>query len=380
MGLEVAFCAGEASGDLNGAFLASELKKLRGDLTLWGTGGPKMRDAGVDITIDTTDGGTISISQALKSLPSTAVRYLRLRSALLRRPPDLFVPIDFGAFNIRMAQIAHKNGIPVVYYFPPSSWRRRPRNADKLKACGGKVITPFSWSAEFLQSQGIDARWVGHPLVDIVKPERDRDRFLDEHGLSASLPTICLLPGSRAHELKEHLQPMIGTARIMDHELGGAQFVIGALGPGIRQMVEKLASESGPAIRVVEGQTYDCIAHSDFLITKSGTATLEAAILGTPMLIVYRGTAIMRFEFLFRKSVLENFIGMPNIVADRGVCPELINEAVTAEKMADISLSLMRDEARLAKMRSELAGVRERLGEPGAVARAAEAVLEMAGL
>lgn len=380
MGLEVAFCAGEASGDLNGAFLAAELKKLRGDIAMWGAGGPKMRDAGVDITVDMTGGGTISISEALKSLPRIATKYFGLRGALLWRRPDVFVPIDFGAFNTRIGQIARKNGIPVVYYFPPSSWRRRPRNAEKLKACGGKVITPFPWSAEFLRSEGIDARWVGHPLVDIVKPVQDRGKFLDNLGLSRSTPTICLLPGSRAHELKEHLGPMIGAARIIHHELGGAQFVIGAWGPGIRRMVGRLESESGPAIQVVEGMTYDCIAHSDFLITKSGTATLEAAILGTPMLIVYRGTAIMRLEFMFRKSVLEDFIGMPNIIADRGVCPELINADVTAEKLADISLSLMRDDARLAKMRSELAAVKKQLGEPGAVTRAAQAVLEMTGL
>jgi lipid-A-disaccharide synthase len=294
------------------------------------------------------------------------------------------VPIDFGAFNIRLGQIAHRNGIRVVYYLPPSSWRRRPKNADKLLACGGSVITQFAWSAEALRSQGVDARFVGHPLVDIVKPKANRAEFLREIGLSETLPTIGLLPGSRMHEIQEHLMPMIGCAGIIHEKLGGAQFVIGAANRG-DLMREKVAaasagSSSFPEIKVVENRTYDCMAHSDFLVTKSGTATLEAAILGVPMIIIYKGSAIMRFEFLFRKAILEDYIGLPNIVAGRGVCPEFINEDVTAEKMADVSLSFLTNDDELARMRIDLIGVRKELGEAGAVRRAAEALLDMGGL
>lgn len=384
MGVSVAVSAGEASGDLNGAHLVCELNALRPGLSFWGAGGPKMRQAGVRIAVDTTGGGTISISETVKTAPVIVARYFRMRWGLLRRRPDLFIPIDFGAFNIRLGQIAHKNGIPVVYYFPPSSWRRRPRNAPRLLACGGKVITPFPWSAEVLRAAGVDARFVGHPLLDVVKPSVGREDFLNEFGLRDSVPIIGLLPGSRSHELSEHLGPMIGCAETMDRELGGAQFVIGAANriKVIQRAIDAAArgKKDFPTIRIVQGRTYDCMAHSDFLVAKSGTATLEAAILGTPMLIVYRGTGIMRLEFLFRKSVLEDFIGMPNIVADRGVCPELINEDVTAEKLADISLGIMRDEGRLLTMRRELGEVRKRLGEPGAVTRAARAAMEMGGL
>ena len=381
VGLSIAISAGETSGDLNGAHLIEELKKLRGDLHIWGAGGSAMREAGAEIVVDMAGGGTIGIAETLKSLPGVAVKYHQLRRELLRRRPDVFVPIDFGAFNIRLAQIAYKNGIPVVYYFPPSSWRRCPKNASKLLACGGKVITPFPWSAEFLASQGVDARFVGHPLIDIVKPSMEKSAFLCELGLSDSLPTIGLLPGSRSHEIREHLMPMIDCAQIMHRELGGAQFVIGAANRSA-QMREKIAEvsrgkESFPEIRVVERRTYDCMAASDLLIATSGTATLEAAIMGIPMMIIYCGSAIMRFEFLFRKSILENYIGMPNIVADRGVCPELINEDVTPEKLADIALSLFGNEDRISKMKSELSDVKNKIGSPGAAGRAARAVLEM---
>jgi lipid-A-disaccharide synthase len=380
----IAICAGESSGDLNGAHLAKAIANIEPGASLWGAGGPKMREAGVDVAVSMTGGGTIGIAESLKSLPAIAVKYHRMRWLLLKRRPDLFVPIDFGAFNIRLAQIARAHGIPVVYYFPPSSWRKQPRNSAKLIACGGKVVTPFPWSADLLSQAGVDARFVGHPLIDIVKPAVPREQFLGELGLSESMPTIGLLPGSRAHEIREHLACMIGCAEILHRDLGGAQFIVGAAW-GAQRMRSQIAAMSVgksdfPAIRVVEGRTYDCMAASDLLITASGTATLEAAIMGVPMVIIYRGSAIMRLEFAFRKSVLEDFIGMPNIVAGRGVCPELINDDVTPEKLADIARTLLTDGEALSEMKAELEEVRFRLGEPGAVDRAARAVLEMGEL
>jgi len=372
----IVLSAGEASGDLNGAFLVRELRKLRPDLRFWGAGGSRMREAGVEIAVDMAGGGTIGVFETVKSAPAVCARYFAMRRRLLRQPPDLFVPIDFGAFNVRLAQVLRKRGVSVVYYYPPSSWRRRPRNAAKLMACGGKVITPFPWSAEYLSAAGLDARYVGHPLVDIARPAVDRSTFLREIGLDESLPVIGLLPGSRGHELKEHIPPMIGCAGIMDRELGGAQFIVAAApgsGKWIRDRID-------PMVRVIEGRAYDCMAASDLLISKSGTATLEAAVIGTPMVIVYRGTAIMRLEYRLRKSELEDFIGMPNIVLDRGACPELLNEDVTAEKLADVALSILGDKGTLSAMRNSLREVKRRLGECGAVERAARALLEMGDL
>jgi len=384
VGVSIAVSAGEASGDLSGAGLVSEVARLRDDVRFWGMGGARLRQAGVEIVADASDGGTIGVSETLKTLPAVALRYLRMRSALLSRRPDLFVPVDFGAFNVRLGQIAHSRGISVVYYFPPSSWRRRLRNASKLIACGGKVITPFPWSAELLSAAGVDARFVGHPLLDIVKPTVGRAEFFRELGLDESLPTIGLLPGSRAHEISEHVGPMIGCAEVIHREMGGAQFVVAAANrvSEIERTLARasLGSSSSPVVRVVQARTYDCMAHSDMLISKSGTATLEAAILGTPMVIVYRGTGVMRIEFLFRKSVLEDHIGMPNIVAGRGICPELIGSEVTAARLASVALDVLRDADRVAGMRRELGEVKRKLGEPGGTQRAARALLEMGGL
>ncbi len=378
----IAICAGESSGDLNGACLVEALRGIDPSLRFWAAGGPKLRDAGVDVAVDMSGSGTIGIAATVKSAPSIMLRYFEMRRLLLHRRPDLFIPIDFGAFNVRLAQIAHSNGIPVVYYYPPSSWRRRPRNASKLLACGGRVITPFPWSAEMLTAAGVDARFVGHPLLDIVKPTCSREAFLTELGLDPSVTTIGLLPGSRAHEIREHLPRMTACAQILHGDLGSVQFLVGAAWGAQRMLdqIEHADEDYFPPIRVLEGRTYDCMAASDLLITASGTATLEAAILGVPMVIIYRGTPVMRFEYQLRKSILEDFIGMPNIVADRGVCPELINEDVTPEKLASIAMSILADDDRLNRMKNDLREVALRLGQPGALNRAARLALEMGGL
>ena len=362
----------------------SEFTKVESGITVWGAGGHRMRDAGVEILADATGGGTIGVLESLKVVPRLALRYSLLKKELLRRRPDLFVPIDYGAFNIPLARFAHQQGIRVVYYFPPSSWRRTARGAHRLRACGGRVVTPFPWSAEALAGEGLDARFVGHPLLDIAKPSCDKAQFAEELELSKSVPIIGLLPGSRTHEISGHLRPMIGCARILHRELGGAQFVVAAAhdADALQRRIDKLASDTAdaPAIRVVENRTYDCMAHSELLITTSGTATLEAAIIGTPMVIVYRGSALLRFEFLFRKAVVENHIGLPNIIAGRRICPELIGGEVTGPKLAGAALDLLRSKENTAEMKSSFAGIRDTLGEPGAVERAARAVLEMGGL
>ncbi|MFQ3549279.1 MAG: hypothetical protein SNJ70_05975, partial [Armatimonadota bacterium] len=178
----IALCAGEASGDLHGANLVNAMKKIHSPIDFWGCGGKRMRSAGVDLCVDLTSGGTIGVVSTIKTLPVMFSAYMKFKSALIKKHPDLFIPIDFGAFNTRIARRAVENGIDVVYYIPPSSWRKNPRNADTLISCGGKAITPFPWSAEKLKVQGVDARFYGHPLIDIVKPQSDKKDLLVEIG------------------------------------------------------------------------------------------------------------------------------------------------------------------------------------------------------
>lgn len=380
----IAISAGEASGDLYGAHLVTALRKILPESHFWGAGGPRLRDAGVDIKLDTTNGGAIGIWASLKLVPELVHGYIQFRKMLLSRRPTLFIPIDFGAFNLRLAQVVAKRNIPVVYFIPPSSWRKQPRNAKKLKAAGGKVITPFKWSAEYLKREGVDARWVGHPLLDIAKPSADRETLINDFGLDDSYPIIGLLPGSRKHEIAEHMPAMISCAEKISRELGRAQFLI-PIGIDnqkiLAQMNTIINKMSGNLdIKVIQHRTYDCMAVCDILICKSGTTTLEAAIIGTPMIIVYRGTLIMRMEYRLRKHEIEGFIGLPNLITGREVCPEFLNEAVTGENLARAALDILSNESAIMQMREALANIRAQLGEPGAIDRAAKTILEMSGL
>ncbi|MGQ9454502.1 MAG: lipid-A-disaccharide synthase [Armatimonadota bacterium] len=380
----IAISAGEASGDLYGAHLVTALRKILLEAYFWGVGGSRLREAGVDITLDTTDGGAIGIWASLKLMPELVHGYVHFRKMLLCRRPALFIPIDFGAFNLRLAQVAAKRNIQVVYFIPPSSWRKQPRNAKKLKAAGGKVITPFKWSAEHLRRKDIDARWVGHPLLDIAKPSADKAILIREFGLNDSYPIIGLLPGSRKHEIAEHLPAMISCAEKISRELGRTQFLV-PIGIDNQQILAHVNAAINKIsrnldIKVIQHRTYDCMAVCDLLICKSGTTTLEAAIIGTPMIIVYRGTMIMRTEYKLRKHEIEGFIGLPNLIAGSEVCPEFLNEAVTGENIARAALDIISNESAKVQMREALASIREQLGQPGAIDRTAKTILEMSGL
>lgn len=384
MTCSIALVAGETSGDLHAAHLAAAIFRQREDVRFWGAGGLAMREAGVEIVEQMTGGGTIGVAESVKTLPAMLLRFVRLRRELLRRRPDLFVPVDFGAFNIPLAKAAREHGIEVVYYIPPSSWRRRLRGVERLRTCGGKVVTPFPWSARLLSEAGLEARFVGHPLLDIVQPSVDRAGFEAELGLVGARPLVALFPGSRRHEVLEHIGPMLDAARAIYQEMPAARFVVSAAWQPER-IEERIASVSRrlpdfPPVVAVRRRAYDCMASADLMITSSGTATLEAAILGVPMIIVYRGTPVMRLEFIMRRAVVEDHIGLPNIVAGRRVCPEIIGGAVTGAALADTAMQLLNNGNELAAMRAALAEVRKALGEPGAVERAAKAVLEMGGL
>ncbi len=382
---QIAISAGEASGDLYGANLATCVSKLLPQARLFGGGGSRMRESGVELVIDTTGGGTMGVAESLKTLPVILSKYIRLKHEIIRRKPDLFVPIDFGAFNVRLAKALYNHhGIKVVYYFPPSSWRRRPRNAGELRECGGKVVTPFPWSADFLRAEGVDARFVGHPILDLAKPSRTKAEFFESVGLSTNYRTIGLFLGSRSHEISTHFGPTMECAQILNDRLSGAQFVVGAAGNGaaLQNRIDRYAAfrQGFPKVRVVERAGYDCMAHSDVLVVTSGTATMEAAIIGTPMIIIYRGTWVMQWEYVIRNYTVESFIGLPNIIAGRQVCPEILGSDVTGERLADEVMAIMADPDKSQSMREDFSLVRGELGEPGGLARAAKAVLELGGL
>jgi len=396
----VAIVAGDLSGDASGRALALELQRLRPDVQLWGAGGPRMRDVGVELAADLSSASAIGIAESLKLAPRLLGASRRLRRLLLERSPDVFVPIDFGAFNVGLGRFAREHGIPTIYYFPPGSWRRTKRDQSSLIAAADKIITPFPWSAELLSEAGADAVFPGHPMLDWVAPARSRPEFVKELDLREGARLIGLLPGSRAHEIAS-LLPVLVEASVKISEqmpekiaylipVGSERAARGVFQTALRLIPEKWRRHTDPddaggdtllaQYRVVVDGTYDVMAHSELLVTCSGTATLEAMVLGTPMIIVYRGSKLMKLEYLFRKGILERFFGMPNIIAGRKICPELLEDQASPEVIAKLAVEFLEKPEELERMRSELQSAKAALGEPGGTARAAGLVLEAAGL
>ncbi len=381
MAPKVVLSAGETSGDINGAALARELKKIIPGVSLAGAGGFAMKEAGVDLRVFTEGLSTIGVAEALKVLPKTLRLYHKMRRLLSEETPDLFVPIDAGAFNVRLARLAKEKGAKVIYYFPPSSWRKHLKNPAMLAPVVDHVITPFPWSRDILRSGGIDARFLGHPLLDTAVPTLTKSEFKRKYGFDESKKLVGILPGSRGHEIKCHTTEMLKAAEIVNREVP-AEFVV-CLGPKGTLAETEVAkfTKTHPylAVKCVRGETYNAMAASDYLFACSGTATLEAAIIGTPMVIVYGGTAVMLIERVFRPRAVERFIGMPNIIAEKEICPELLGKDVTAENMAECCLRLFRNKDGYEETKEALRGVRGVLGEPGAVRQSAEIIAELGG-
>ena len=368
--------AGEASGDQHAAMLGEALAE-RSPVRLVGVGQERMRQAGFELILDSTGWSAITFTQALKLIPKLFVKAKQIRGWIVRNRPDLVVLVDFGAFNVRLArQIKPGSDLKVLYYFPPRSWSRSARGYERIAHLVDRVATPFPWSAELLGEAGIDATWVGHPVIDRIAPLDDAGPLRAQLGLRPDAPVIGILPGSRPTEIRCNGPQALGAAKIIREELPDAEILL-SLAPGARaEVLERQARRAGlPDVRIARG-TRDIVRAADLVITSSGTATLEAAAAGCPMVAFYRGTALMRLELRLRRRHFTH-IAMPNIIADRRVMPEFVDDQATAPALAEAALSLLQEPDQLERMRDELLTVRDALGEPGVSGRVAEIGLEM---
>ena len=408
--------AGEASGDLHGAHLAARLRQSLPHVELYGIGSRMMCEAGVQLLYDSSAWSAIGISEAGKVFPRLLLAFRKLGNFLKANPPDVLVLIDFGFFNVRVGRKLCPPGTKVLYYLPPGSWRRNSDYAH-LKGIPDRVVTQFPWSAQSLVENGFKADFFGHPLLDITKPGLSREEFCERFGFDPQRPIIGLLPGSRKQEIENNLPALLISAARMHkaapdlqfavpmaasvnmnsvaRELKGIPWVdvesysagndsksgIGEL--SIAGRVSAIAREDGfdiptsaITVKLLPGMACDILAHSRAALVTSGTATLEAAILGCPMVIVYRGTRLAELEFKLRGKNIK-FIGMPNIILDRAACPELILKDATPARMAELMSKLIPDSPERAKMLSDLAEVKVILGSPGAINKTADVVLEL---
>ncbi|MBI1872724.1 MAG: lipid-A-disaccharide synthase [Acidobacteria bacterium] len=365
---------GEPSGDLYAAALLDELGRLDPTTRAWGFGGERLERAGCELA-GHYEGLTVTgLSEALRVLPRSLEVYRTLVARADRARPDLLVAIDFPDFNFRLARAMKRRGVPVVYYVSPQVWAWRRGRLKTMKAVADRVLVIFPFEETLYREAGIPVEFVGHPLLDLARAAEPRDRFLASLGLAASAPTIALLPGSRPNEVRRILPDLIRAVPLIRCHVPSAQVVI-ARAPSLAGELFEGAASGVSGLAVVEGRTDDVLAASDLVLTASGTATVQSAIHGVPMVVVYRLSSL---TFRIGKPFVHvTTYAMVNLVAGRRVVAELIQRDFTPEAVAAEAVGLLTDRGRADRMRAELHAVREKLGTAGASARAAEAVLRV---
>jgi lipid-A-disaccharide synthase len=372
--------AGEASGDLHGSMLCRALTDLRPGVRLSGMGGARMAAAGMEVIADPTRQAVVGVNEALGRVPELYRAYRSLVRRLRDERPHALVLIDFPEFNLYLARQARRAGVPVVYFIPPQLWAWRRGRIRQMARRVSRVLAVLPFERELYERAGIAVDFVGHPLLDVLPLDLGREEARRRLGLDPSEAVVGLLPGSRREEVARLLPAMRTAARRLAS--GGAvrRFVLGLAPTVDRAVIEAFSGQpdaaGAPRVDVVEGQTYEVMAAADVLLVASGTATLEAALLGVPMVVCYRVSRIT--EAVVRLLVRVPWASLPNIVAGRPVVPEIFQDDVSGDRLAAEALRLLDDPVAATAQRAAFKDLRARLGEPGVARRAAAAVIDAA--
>ena len=365
IGLNLLISAGEASGDMHGARLLAALHARRPDLRAFGMGGSRLRGAGLSAEASSEDVAVVGFSEVVAKVPAVRRALSALQARAAREKPDAAVLIDFPDFHGLLSRRLDRLGIPLLYYVSPQVWAWRRGRARTIARRARRIITLFPFETEIYRRLGADAVCAGHPIVDDVREGLARPSPLPP----PSRRRLVLLPGSRDAEIRRHWGPMVGAAQRLSRRLDLE--VVAVKAPGLPPEAFEGAEASG--IRLCDSGMHPLLASADLAIVSSGTATLEAALCGTPMVVVYRTSAVS--HAIARMLVRIPWICLVNIVAGAGVVPELLQEQVTPERLESEASALLDSPERASQMRRELARVASLLGPPGASDRAADAVL-----
>ncbi len=363
--------AGEASGDKHGAKLVSALRALRPEWSFefFGAGGDEMRAVGVETLVDSREVAIMGALEVAKALPKFLRVFKRLRESANERKPALVVLIDWPEFNLRLAKKLHRDGHRVVYYISPQLWAWRSYRVNIVKRFIERMLVILPFEKEYYEGHGVEVDYVGHPLLDSVRVTKSKEAFCAEYGLDAGRPMVALLPGSRHTELKYILPPLLDAARLLEASAPEVQCILPLAGTFHREEVA-----GAPAgLRIVERDTYNAVAAADLAAVASGTATLETAILGTPLIVVYRASSLN--WRIFHPMINVPYVGMPNLIAGREIAPELLQDALTGEQLSRTILAFLRNPARLAQARADMQEVKAKLGRAQASQRAAERIV-----
>jgi len=374
--------AGEASGDLHGATLCRALREIHPGVRLIGMGGPRMAAAGMELVADVSGQAVVGTSEALGRIPALYRAYRLLKARLIAERPRALVVIDFPEFNLRLARIARRAGVPVVYFIPPQLWAWRRGRIRQMARRVSRVLAVLPFEEKLYQDAGVPVDFVGHPLLDVLPLDLDRAEARRRLGVDPGESVIGLLPGSRREEVERLLPPMLVAAKRLSAAGVARRFALG-LAPtvdvaAVGRLVKAAVDEGGPRVDVFERRTYEVMAAADVVLISSGTATLEAALLGAPMVVCYRVSRVT--EAVVRLLVTVRWCSLPNLIANRGVVPEVLQDELTGQRLAAEALRLVEDPAAAGAQRAAFEQVRAQLGAPGVGRRAAQAVIETARL
>jgi len=367
---------GEASGDQYAGALVQALRAAHPTVEAFGFGGPRLAAAGADLVGDYRGFSVTGLVEAAAVLPRSWAMLRRLAYTAQVRRPDVFVAIDFPDFNFRLLPVMRRLGIPVVYYVSPQLWAWRPGRLAAIRRHVTRMLVIFPFEAALYEEAGVPVEFVGHPLVEATAAG-DRRAWLSARGLSPDRPVVALLPGSRPNELRQILPRLAAAAPLIQRAVPTVQFLVArapSLDGTLFRPLDDLRAAAIPTV-LAEGAD-DVLNAADVVVTASGTATVQTALHGRPMVIVYRLSPLT--YAIGRRFVRVRTYGMVNLIAGRTVAPELIQDALTPEAVSREVVSLLTDPERAAVMRRDLADVCARLGGPGASQRAAEAVWAVA--
>lgn len=369
--------AGEASGDLHGAKLASALLRAYSEVSLEGVGGRLMKSAGVNLLGDIQDLGVVGVVEVLGHWGSIWSIYRRIRERMYQEPPDLVVFIDYPDFNLRIARIARRAGVPTVYYISPQVWAWRRGRVKTIAKLIDKMLVIFPFEKEFYETSGVNCEFVGHPLLDDLGILPHRSTLRSQLGLDPERPIIGLLPGSRRQEVSRLLPAMLQAMERLKKRIPQLQLAL-AVAPSLdSRVVESIVAAMGAGLEIVlvPGKADEVISASDAVVVASGTATLQAAIHETPMVIVYKLSGLT--YLLGRILIQTEHIGLVNLVAGKRIVPELLQSNVTGQAIEEEVYRILTDGVYTEGIRKGLSQVRAKLGSPGASARAAQIILDL---
>jgi len=376
--MKIMLVAGEISGDVHGGMLADSLKELNPDVRMFGIGGHRMKQAGVDIKFDVTKYASIGIWENARNYLFTMRKvFNQTKKFLEEEDPSCVVLIDYQGFNIELAKVAKKKGIRIVYYVPPQYWAWNTGKAKYVAKLVDAIIAILKQEEEAYSKVGANVTFVGNPLLDTVKVYHSKEEIYKIYDLDPYSPVVALLPGSRFSEIRSLLPDMLKAAKIIREEISDVQFVLPVAAKHLTEKIEEIEKKINSGARIIQGHSYEILTICNVGIICSGLATMEASILGAPMVVAYKVSFLT--ELIARMVLKLKDVSPPNILAGRRIVPELLQSKANPQNIANEVLTLLRDKKKIKEMKASLHEAVLNLGHEGASRRAAAIVLKVAG-